>query len=191
MEFRKSSETIQRAPLEDPEVQARAALRLLAQRQLHGARGLLLIVGSLLLVIHLAGVAMASGMAEDSASGLGVLIRRWTEEGLNALEWFAAAKVLVAVVVLICGGLVVVLPRAATILPVLLIMAGVAVTVFRKVNHGFEFSAPLMIIELSLAAVLCKAIGEALAFHRESQVARDHYRHAAIMRNRGTRRSSD
>lgn len=171
-------------------MQARQALRLLAQRQLHGARGIIFIAGSLLLVTSLAGFSLTAGVAGDNALGLEPVFRRWTEEGLNGLEWFAAAKVLVAVIVLICGGLVVALPRAASLLPVLLILGVVAVTVFRKVNQGFEFSAPQMIFELAIAAVLCKAIAEARAFHQESQVARDHYRHAALMRNRGTRRNS-
>ncbi len=173
MEFKKipPSAPLPAAPPVDPDIQTREALRLMARRHLHGARGILFIIGSLMLVISLGHFLSTSGI-------LGFQQHSDLETAL------AAAGVVVGLLVISCGWLILVMPRAAAILPMVLFLGYAATSLTLQIKGGQPPGLLSATVQVCLAALTIKPIREALAFHREAQNIREAIRSAAILRNK-------
>lgn len=167
----------------NPAVQLRAALRLMAKRYLHGARGLLLIVGSFMLVISLGLLLTSPGFmgnppAEEPVRDLG-------SSGVLAMLASPGAMldVGIGVGILVCGLLVMSLPRVATLLPVaVLVLRGILV-VAGSVKGVGAMSMGAGVWYVFLGAVLIRAVKDAFVFRRESQAVRERFRAAQVVQN--------
>ena len=155
----------------DPETQTRETLRLLARRYLHGARGILYIAGSIMLVFSAINYLAISGT-------LGF------EPGPALDIQLAAAGIAVGVAVIICGWLVLRMPRLATILPVVLFLANIATALTLALRNDKPPGITGAVLQVCLAALIFKAIREAFAFQREVANIREAIRSAAILRNK-------
>ena len=173
MEFKKipPSGSLPSAPPVDPETQTRETLRLLARRHLHGARGILYIAGSLMLVFSAINYLAISGtLGFEPGPALDIQI--------------AAAGIAVGVAVIACGWLVLKMPRLATILPVVLFLANIATALTLTLQKDKPPGITSAVLQLGLAALIFKAIREAFAFQGEVANIREAIRSAAILRNK-------
>ena len=159
------------APPVDPESRTRETLRLMARRNLHGARGILYIAGSIMLVLSAGQFLSISGL-------LGF------QPGPELEIQLAAAGAVVGLLVISCGWLVLRMPRTATILPIVLFAANIATALTLTLDRRLPPGLLSATLQAGLAVLTIKALLEAFAFHRDAGNIREAIRSAVILRNR-------
>jgi hypothetical protein len=189
MEFKKIPAPAQSPqPYIDPETQMRLSLRLLAKRMLHGARGLLFIAGSLLLVCGVAGVFYLPEVSKLFAGYWELFSDRFHGNRLLAEEWLVFADLFIALTTLAGGWLVFRLPITATLLPVVFLVAKIICYVVVNLMAGGMPNILFTLLQILLAGLLIRALVEARAYRREVALAREYYRSTAILRMKEARR---
>ncbi len=170
-------------PATDPASQLRAALRLMAKRYLHGARGLLFIVGSLMLVIS-AGIFLSdTGIMGNQAGGTAAVMERWSSMGMDSADRLAAADIVIGIFVIACGWLVLAMPLAATLLPAaLLIIRGIGSIVWSLASDKPP-ALGMALLHIVLGVILIRAVRDAFNFRREAANVRERFRAAAVVEN--------
>jgi hypothetical protein len=186
MEFQRIPGESPAAPAVDHAEQLQQMLRLMAQRSLHGARGILFLAGSLLLV--LAGVSL--GYEPMDANGLKSGFKIWdnlTAGRMGMDEWMAVGDLALGAVTLLCGALVTRMPRAATLLPAVLFAVKIAAMIFIAARLRVNPGMILPVFQLLLTGLTLRAFRDARAFHRDAEAARSHYRSMSILRQKEAR----
>jgi hypothetical protein len=175
-------------PYVDPETQMKQALRLMAKRMLHGARGVIFIAGSLMLVTGIAGLLYLPELTELHAEYWGTFSDRLTGGRLYWEEWLTFADLFLALFMIGCGWLVLVLPLFSTLVPTLLLTVKIVLSIaFRLMADGIP-NIPLTIMQGVLVALGVHAVSEARAYRREVALAREYFRSTAILRLKEARR---
>jgi hypothetical protein len=191
MEFRQSG--IGNAPVAPVaagaahEAQARQMLALMAKRQMHGARGILFIAGSIMLVMGLSRFAANSGILGTMDGGTAAVFRRWSDSGLNASEWTALGGITLGLTVLWCGWMVLRMPLVATIVPVLVLAGRIAAAIVQAALRSQGPDITGIVIDLFLFAFVIRALVEGISFHRHARDIREQIRFNALARVRERR----
>ena len=171
----------------DPDAQVRQTLRVMASRQLYGARGLLFLVGSILLVVCMGMLFSAPPQEPGVPEVAGHVYDRWQAGLMGRAEWLRVADAGLAVFILLCGALVTRLPLTLTVLPAGLLVAKACLTV------GLALSAdralPLLVpgMQLLFAGLCLRAVADARAYRRDAALALEYHRSAAILRMKEAR----
>lgn len=175
-------------PWVDPNTQMKQSLRIMAKRMLYGARGVLFICGSLLL---LTGLVEFFYVPEDPAMhrGYGVVL----EERLSLWRykpdvWFAFMDLGIALLCVLGGFLVTGLPVLFTLGPALLLIGRIFWQAAEAISTSGMPNVVLMLFQFILAGLLFKAFTEARSYRREVQLAREYFRSTAILRQKEARR---
>jgi hypothetical protein len=187
MEFKKMPASAAAAvPAVDPDTQMHHALRLMAQRSLHGARGILFIAGSLLLVLGFGGLAHEPVDAAGVKSGHTV----WDNLMAGRMgidEWLSVGDIALGVVTILCGALVTRMPLTASILPALLFAGKIGGLIWVAATTKTPPALVLTVVQFALVAGTLRSLRDARAYRREAAVARDYYRNTAIRRQKEER----
>ena len=187
MEFKKMpAPPVAAAPTVDPDTQMQQTMRLMAQRSLHGARGILILAGSLMLVFGCASLAYEPTNSEGIKSGRMIWDNLLAGQ-MGTNEWFAVGDIALGVVTLLCGGLVTRLPLFASLLPSLLFLLKIGAIIWVAATSKSPPGLVLPVLQLVLVGATLRALRDARAYRRDAAAAREHYRTQAILRQKEQR----
>ncbi len=180
MEYKKMrAAAVASVPAVDPDTQMHSALRLMAQRSLHGARGILFIAGSLLLALGFGGLAYEPVDAAGVKSGR-VVWNNLMAGRMGIDEWLSVGDIALGLVTILCGALLTRMPLMASILPALMFAGKIGGLIWVAATTKTLPALALTVVQFAPVVCTLRSLRDARGYRQEAAVARDYYRTTTI-----------